>query len=219
MRDPLVLGIETSGILCSIAWWQKDSILLEYNLERKNEHAIVLAPHVEKGFKHLEINPAETSFVAIGSGPGSFTGLRIGMAYAKGFCFGHDIPLFPVTNFEVLADLVDENIFPIYTLIEAGKGNYYTGIFRSKKTDLDETGIYSISQLEEKISDEETIVVHEENSIGYFTGVFEKTAKIIDGRYSAARICAMGNNNFLKGGQQQLHDIEPFYVQPFAGIL
>ena len=117
MSDHLVLGIETSGILCSVAWWQNGSVLLEYNLEKKNEHAVLLAALVERGFNELKIDHNTVTHVAVGSGPGSFTGLRIGMSYAKGFCFGHNIPLIPVTNFELLSDLAEDNKFPIYTFV------------------------------------------------------------------------------------------------------
>jgi tRNA threonylcarbamoyladenosine biosynthesis protein TsaB len=219
MSDPIVLGIETSGILCSVAWWHNDNILLEYNLERKNEHAVILAGLVEKGFSKLGIDPKQTAYVTIGSGPGSFTGLRIGMSYAKGFCYGHDIPLIPVTNFEMLADLSDENTYPVYTLIEAGKGNYYTGLFNEDKKRLDDTKVYSVSQLEEIISDSSVIVVNEENSKGYFTEVFENTVRIIDGHYSAAKLCALGYYKSLQGNPTDISEIEPFYLQAFAGIL
>jgi tRNA threonylcarbamoyladenosine biosynthesis protein TsaB len=218
MSDLLILGIETSGILCSVAWWQNGSTLLEYNLERKNEHAVVLAAFVDKGFRELGIDPADTTHVAVGSGPGSFTGLRIGMSYAKGFCFGHKIPFIPVTNFEILSDLVSDNEYPIYTLIEAGKGNYYTGVFDRDKNSLDETFFYSTSDLQTKISESGIIVVHEETSKGYFTRFFDKSVKIIDGQYSASRICSLGQQKIEKGQIAKLDEIEPFYLQAFAGI-
>lgn len=218
MNNPLLLGIETSGILCSVAWWQNGSTLLEYNLERKNEHAAVLAAVVEEGFKNLGIDPRETTCVALGSGPGSFTGLRIGMSYAKGFCYGQDIPLIPITNFELLAELTDDTVYPVYTLIEAGKGKYYTGIFEKEKTQLNKKNLYTVSQLEEQISEHGIIVVHEEISNGYFTQHYNKTLMIIDGPYSAAKICSLGYHKLLKGQAPVLNDIEPMYLQSFAGI-
>ena len=214
----MILGIETSGILCSVAWWQNESLLLEYNLERKNEHAVILAASVQRGFQELKIDPKEVTHVAVGSGPGSFTGLRIGMSYAKGFCYGHNIPLIPVSNFELLADCVEENIFPIYTLIEAGKGNYYTGIFNRDKSILDEKKVYSVSQLIDIVTDTGIIVVHEENTIGYFTQYFEKSMKIIDGQYSAAKLCELGYNELRRGPAIELNKIEPMYLQAFAGV-
>jgi tRNA threonylcarbamoyladenosine biosynthesis protein TsaB len=217
MSNELILGIETSGILCSVAWWQNDNVLLEYNIERKNEHAVILADLVDKGYKELAIDPGQTRSIAIGSGPGSFTGLRIGMSYAKGFCFGYDIPLVPVTNFELLADHADGSIYPIYTLIEAGKGRYYVGIFESEKTQLTNKNVYSVSQLETIIKERRVVVVHEENSKGFFTQVFDKSAEIQNGPYSAAKICHLGYQKLKKGPVLNLNEIDPLYLQTFAG--
>ena len=219
MSDHLVLGIETSGIRCSVAWWQNGAELLEYNLERKNEHSVLLASLVEKGFKELEINQNTVTHVAIGSGPGSFTGLRIGMSYAKGFCFGHNIPLIPVTNFEVLSDLAEDNNFPIYTMIEAGREKYYTGIFGEENSKIDQKYLAHISQLEEELSENAQYIVHEENSKGFFKKFLGNKSEIIDGQYRAARICALGYNNQLKYPLQNLNEIEPMYLQTFAGVL
>lgn len=217
MSDEFILGIETSGILCSVAWWKNDKILLEYNLERKNEHAVILADLIDKGYKELDIDPGQTGSVAIAAGPGSFTGLRIGMSYAKGFCYGHDIPLIPVTNFELLAELTDGSIFPIYSLIEAGKGRYYTGFFEAEKTELTEKKVCSVTQLETIIKENSVVVVHEESSKGYFTQVFDKSAEIINGPYSAAKICHLGFQKFKKGPVLKLNEINPLYLQTFAG--
>jgi tRNA threonylcarbamoyladenosine biosynthesis protein TsaB len=218
MSKQIILGIETSGILCSVAWWQNGSVLLEYSIERKNEHAVILAALVEKGLKELAIYATDVSRVVVGSGPGSFTGLRIGMSYAKGFCYGQSLPLIPVTNFELLSDCVEENVYPIYTLIEAGKGNYYTGVFNRDRSILEEKTVNSLSQLRRNISGEGIVVVHEESSVGYFSQSFDKAIKIINGQYSAAKLCKLGNSKFKKGWQANLNEIEPFYLQAFAGV-
>jgi len=217
MSNQLVLGIETSGIRCSVAWWQNGSVLLEYNLERKNEHAVLLATLVEKGFNELGFNPNTVTHVVIGSGPGSFTGLRIGMSYAKGFCFGHNIPLISVTNFELLSDLAEDDKFPVYTLIEAGRGNYYTGIFKKEKSTLDQKFLSPVSQLKQELSESGQIIVHEENSKGFIQQSFGETVTIVDGQYRAARLCVLGYNK-QNGLHVNLNEIEPLYLQKFAGI-
>jgi tRNA threonylcarbamoyladenosine biosynthesis protein TsaB len=219
MSNHLVLGIETSGIRCSVAWWQNGSELLEFNLERKNEHAVLLAALVEKGFKELKINQNTVTHVVIGSGPGSFTGLRIGMSYAKGFCFGHNIPLISVTNFELLSDLAKDTNFPIYTLIEAGRERYYTGIFVKEKSNIDQKYLSDVSQLIKQIPNSAQCVVHEENSKGYIKQFLGNKIEIIEGQYRAARLCALGYNKQLKDPLQELNEIEPLYLQTFAGVL
>jgi len=218
MIDHLVLGIETSGILCSVAWWQNGSALLEYNLEKKNEHAVLLAAFVERGFRELEIDPNTVTHVVIGSGPGSFTGLRIGMSYAKGFCFGYNIPLIPVTNFELLSDLAEDNIFPICTLIEAGKGNYYTGIFNQDKSVLEEKFLSPVTESEQDFPKFGQIIVHEENSNGHIRKLLDRVVKVVDGQYRAERLCSLGYNKHLKGSYLNLNEIEPLYLQTFAGV-
>jgi len=217
MNDHLILGIETSGIRCSVAWWQNGSVLLEYNLERKNEHAVLLASLVEKGFKELGLNSNAVTQVVVGSGPGSFTGLRIGMSYGKGFCFGNNIPLIPVTNFELLSDWAENDLFPIYTLIEAGRGNYYTGVFNKNKSTLEQKLLLPVFELEHLIPDNGQVVVHEENSKGYFEQSFGKSAKIIVGQYRAARLCMLGYHK-LNDSHVDLNEIEPLYLQKFAGV-
>jgi tRNA threonylcarbamoyladenosine biosynthesis protein TsaB len=218
MNNYLVMGIETSGILCSIAWWQNNHTLLEYNLNRKNAHASVLADLVHKGFQELKLNPQSLSLVSVGSGPGSFTGLRIGMAYAKGVCFGLNIPLISVTNFELLADKVDEE-YPVFSLIDAQRENYYTGKFQTSKTNLDEKFLLNVKQLKKYIPENGTIVIHEESSKGFFAKSFGREATIIQGEYSAARICALGYNKYIEGEYTSLDEVEPLYLQTFAGVL
>jgi len=218
MNSHLVLGIETSGVLCSVAWWQDGSVLLEYNLERKNEHAVVLATYVERGLRELGIDPKEITLVVVGSGPGSFTGLRIGMSYAKGFCFGYQIPLVPITNFELLSDLAENNNFPVYALIEAGRGNYFTGIFKQNISKLDNAYLSHVSKLERQLSEYGLFVVHEEISKGYFKRFLDRNVEIIEGQYRAARLCALGYDKQLRNPQLNLKEIEPLYLQTFAGV-
>jgi tRNA threonylcarbamoyladenosine biosynthesis protein TsaB len=176
-----------------------------------------LASYVERGLRELEIDPIKITFIAIGSGPGSFTGLRIGMSYAKGFCFGHSIPLIPVSNFELLSDLAENNNFPVYTLIEAGRGNYYTGVFKQNKSTLDEAYLCHISQLEKKLPKHGQIIVHEEIARGYFKQFIDRNVKIPDGQYRAARLCKIGYYKQLQNPLLNLNEIEPLYLQTFAG--
>jgi tRNA threonylcarbamoyladenosine biosynthesis protein TsaB len=219
MNDPIVLGIETSGILCSVAWWQSSQTLLEYNIEKRNAHATLLANLVEKGLKKLGLSGDSISLVAVGSGPGSFTGLRIGMAYAKGFCLGQDIPLVPVTNFEVLADLARDHRGPVLTLIEARRGYYYAGRFSTGSNVPEEQYLTEGSTLIKDIDPESMLIVHEEIAPGTLINSVSNLISIEQGNYSSAAICALAYQKYKQSDLLNLDDIEPLYLQPFAGVL
>ena len=218
MNKPVVLGIETSGLLCSVAWWQDNQTLLDFNIEQVNAHATLLADLVAQGQKQLGLAAKDISLVAVGSGPGSFTGLRIGMAFAKGFCYGLDIPAIDVTNFEVLATQARPDLFPVITLIEARKDYYYTGIFPKDRVLLDEKLLLSHKHIGANYHSAGQIVIHEKITSGYFSETYTGSLPVIPGKFSAAIICELGYHKFTGKKIPELGDIEPLYMQSFAGV-
>lgn len=98
-----ILNIETSGNICSVAV-SKDG-MIEYQLEDLNpmNHAKRLAPFIEKCFDETVRREMPLDAVSVSIGPGSYTGLRIGLSTAKGVCFGKNIPLITVSTLEILA--------------------------------------------------------------------------------------------------------------------
>ncbi len=98
-----ILNIETSGNICSVAV-SKDG-MIEYQLEDLNpmNHAKRLAPFIEKCFDETVRREMPLDAVSVSIGPGSYTGLRIGLSTAKGVCFGKNIPLITVPTLEILA--------------------------------------------------------------------------------------------------------------------
>ena len=98
-----ILNIETSGRICSVAITKDGAV--EYQLEDHEgmKHAEVLAPFVDKCMKELERKEEKLDAVAVSIGPGSYTGLRIGLSLAKGVAFGLGVPLIGVSTLELLA--------------------------------------------------------------------------------------------------------------------
>ncbi len=98
-----ILNIETSGDVCSVAL-SRDGVV-EYQLEDQGpaNHARCLAPFVEKCMEEVERKEIKLDAVAVSIGPGSYTGLRIGLSMAKGLCFGLGIPLLTIPTLEILA--------------------------------------------------------------------------------------------------------------------
>ena len=97
-----ILHIETSTSVCSVALSQDGAIIFEERDENGPQHAAVLAPYVQEALSFADSHAIPLDAVAVSAGPGSYTGLRIGVSTAKGVCFGRDARLISVPTLEVM---------------------------------------------------------------------------------------------------------------------
>jgi len=215
----MILGIETSGILCSIAWYENDRILLEYNIEGDRVHSTILADLFNNGLNYLKKSVNDISLAAIATGPGSFTGLRIGMSFVKGLCYGSNIPIIGISNFNVLALQSCNNESSFITLINANKGRFYYSKFDNKAEEFTEKGILEIENLNQ-IANKNTGIIFD-----YYTDIHAKKepwnnfAWLSKSRFNASYLCKAAENRFNKYGADDINSLEPMYLQAFAGIL
>lgn len=98
-----ILGIETSGDLCSVAIMINEKSFYEVNILEKHVHSKKILELINLLLKEASLELKQLSHIAVSMGPGSFTGLRIGLATAKGLGFGSNIPIVPVPTFNALA--------------------------------------------------------------------------------------------------------------------
>lgn len=103
MTNKKILAIETSGELCSAAIYFGNNMYDERTILMKHIHSEKLIPMIDDLFKSNKIKAAELDCVAVSIGPGSFTGLRIGMTAAKGIAFAANLPIVPVPTFDALS--------------------------------------------------------------------------------------------------------------------
>ncbi len=103
-----ILAIETSGEVCSVAVFVNEKVYSEVNLNIKNIHSEKIITLVEQALNNAKVKPGELSSIAISIGPGSFTGLRIGLATAKGLALGWRLPICPVNTMEAMALQISE---------------------------------------------------------------------------------------------------------------
>lgn len=99
----LILNIETSAETCSVSLSDEGQILYQLEDSTGRNHAVSLAPFVEKCMGEIARHERRLDAVAVSNGPGSYTGLRIGLSLAKGVCFGLEIPLITLNTLEILA--------------------------------------------------------------------------------------------------------------------
>ena len=132
--DRIIL-IETSTSLCSTALVEDGVVVCERLSEEPRAHASMTAPYVSEMLKERGLKVSDCSAVAVSKGPGSYTGLRVGVSTAKGLCFGAGIPLIAIGTLDTLVwQAVDEGLVPdgckyIIPMIDARRMEVYTGIF------------------------------------------------------------------------------------------
>lgn len=131
---PLILHIETSTELCSVALSRGDQCLaVRENSEGRN-HAAMLTPFIDDLLNESNISIHQLDAVAVSSGPGSYTGLRIGLSTAKGLCYGGNIPLIAVSTLQAMSmGFVQQYDVPVSSLlcpmIDARRMEVYTALY------------------------------------------------------------------------------------------
>lgn len=130
----VILNIETSGKTCSVALTAEGMILRHYeNFEGRN-HATLLSDYIKSCLDHLEDHELKLEAVAVSLGPGSYTGLRIGLSEAKGLVYALDIPLIGLSTLEIMAvgAMFREDADPdalLAPMIDARRMEVYTAVY------------------------------------------------------------------------------------------
>lgn len=129
----LILGIDTSTKLCSVALYDTEKgVLGEINIVVAKNHSNLILPIIDELLQGNEKKIEEVDRIAVGVGPGSFTGIRVGMAIAKGLAIGKKKEIVGVSGLEALA-FSCPNEGRIFSLIDARKGRVYYQIFDQQK--------------------------------------------------------------------------------------
>lgn len=125
-----ILAIDSSGQTASVAVWEDDLTLAEFSIHAKKTHSQTLLPMLEAVREKIELDMETIDAIAVTSGPGSFTGLRIGSATAKGFGFALNKPIVPVPTLEGLAYNLYGTDRIVCPLMDARRSQTYTGLYK-----------------------------------------------------------------------------------------
>lgn len=152
----LVLSVDSSSKCATAALIKDDLLLAEYTLNNKREHSVLLMGIIQKLLDDSGITIDDVDGFVVSKGPGSFTGLRIGMATIKGLSFGSNKPYVSISTLEGLAFSVSSFDGIICPIMDALRENVYTAIYRSKngklETIVDCTSM-ELSELKEKLNE------------------------------------------------------------------
>jgi tRNA threonylcarbamoyladenosine biosynthesis protein TsaB len=126
----LIIGIDTTTLACSVALLNNETVLAEATLNIKKTHSERLMPLLNNLLSESGIEREALDAIAVAAGPGSFTGLRIGVSTARALAQGLSIPAVPVCTLEALAEAVPTQHTLICPLLDARRNQVYTALYR-----------------------------------------------------------------------------------------
>lgn len=150
-----ILSIDSSATVATVALTEDGRLLAEYTLNNGNTHSETLLPMVESVLKTYGITIDGVDAFAATTGPGSFTGVRIGAATVKGLAFGTEKPCFEVSTLEAIAENLSCRKGLICPVMNARRSQVYTALFRSDGetlTRLMPDSAMSLSELDDLLS-------------------------------------------------------------------
>ena len=216
-----ILNIETSTKNCSVSLAKRGEVVAIKELNNGNySHAEVLHVFIDDILRSSGIPSSELDAIAVSKGPGSYTGLRIGVSAAKGLSFAHDIPLLSVDTLKALASSISITDGYIVPMIDARRLEVYASVFDNK--------LNVVSPTEAKIIDSTSYQEYLESHKVYFLGdgaekcksiLTHSNAHFIDNEHpSAKEMAALSYDKFKKEEFEDVAYFEPFYLKDFIVI-
>jgi tRNA threonylcarbamoyladenosine biosynthesis protein TsaB len=217
----LILSIETSTTNCSVSLSKKAELLVvKEDYDRKYSHSERLHTYIHDVLKHAKVSINDIDAIAISKGPGSYTGLRIGVSAAKGLCYALNKPLISIPTLESLAHQVIKNDGMIVSMLDARRLEVYSAVFDSSYEQIRET--------KAEILNKGSFSKYLENGKVYFIGngvdktkslISDHNAVYIDDKLPSAK--EMGSIAFNKFKISDFEDVayfEPYYLKDFVAL-
>lgn len=225
-----ILAIESSSITASVAIITDDVLAAEYTINHKKTHSQTLLPMIDEICKMTDTEIQSIDLIAVSSGPGSFTGLRIGSATGKGIGLAMDIPLVSVPTLEAMAyNMYGCNVL-ICPLMDARRASVYTGIYSFNNNDDGDDFKINVMLGQSLLSIEELIaILNEMNQEVIFIGDGINVSKMaieaglnVKYRFApahmssqrAASVAFLGKLMFENGKSINAREHMPEYLRP-----
>ena len=217
-----VLSVEASGSTASVSILSEKGILGEINLNFKMQHSVLLMPMIEQLLKETSLTISDVDGFVVSKGPGSFTGLRIGMATVKGLALGSQKPVVAVSSLDALAYGIYTEEGIICSIMDALRSNVYYSLYKVKSGNLESIKEVSTCSLEELIEELKTY-----NEKIYFVGdgatIHRATleASLENHAFAplhlnypkASSLGELGLKLLLEGKEDDLNTLAPIYLR------
>ncbi|MDT7832665.1 tRNA (adenosine(37)-N6)-threonylcarbamoyltransferase complex dimerization subunit type 1 TsaB [Flavobacteriaceae bacterium S356] len=214
----IILNIETSTKNCSVSIADNGKIIaLKELVDMKYSHAEKLHPFISEVTKEANIELSQIDAVAVSKGPGSYTGLRIGVSAAKGLAFAFNIPLISVNTLKSLAMSIQFDTGVVISMLDARRMEVYSAVF--------DASFEEVRAIEAEIIDENSFQEYLEEGKVHFLGdgaqkckeiITHSNAIFIDDKFPSAReMAALSYHKYEQNDMEDVAYFEPFYLKDF----
>ncbi|QCE41604.1 tRNA (adenosine(37)-N6)-threonylcarbamoyltransferase complex dimerization subunit type 1 TsaB [Psychroserpens sp. NJDZ02] len=216
-----ILNIETSTTNCSVSLSNKgETLVLKEDYGNGYSHAEKLHVYIEEVLNEANITASHLDAIAVSKGPGSYTGLRIGVSAAKGLAYALEKPLISVSTLEALAYQIKAESGVIIPMLDARRLEVYSAIF--------DASYNLVRAIEAQILDESAFKKELVSGKVYFVGDgVEKTEKLINHQNavfienklpSADQMSLLSFEKYKKSDIEDVAYFEPYYLKDFVAI-
>ena len=140
----MLLAIDTATRMASLALYNADGVLAETTWRSRENHTVELTAQIVRLMDLVGSAKNELQAIGVALGPGSFTGLRVGMSVAKGLAFGSRIPLVGVPTLDAMAHAHAWQSLPIWAILAAGRGRYSVARYAARRGAAKRVGDYAL---------------------------------------------------------------------------
>ncbi|MCI9547494.1 MAG: tRNA (adenosine(37)-N6)-threonylcarbamoyltransferase complex dimerization subunit type 1 TsaB [Lachnospiraceae bacterium] len=218
-----VLALDSSGLVASVAVAEDGELLAEYSVNYKKTHSQTLLPMLDAAVQMIDLDLQTIDAIAVASGPGSFTGLRIGSATAKGLGLALGKPLVAVPTTQALAYNLYGFTDIICPIMDARRNQAYTGIYTfmdGRLQILEDQMALDIHQLIEKLNERNRLVMFCGDGVSVYREAIEKNlhptayfAPAHVNRQRAGAVAALAMEYLKEGRTQTASEHKPEYLR------
>lgn len=217
-----ILGIESSSMVASVALTADGTTMAEYTVNFKKTHSQTLLPMIDEIMRMLELDLEEVDAIAVSAGPGSFTGLRIGSATAKGLGLVLDKPLISVPTLDAMAYGLFGTSALLCPMMDARRSQVYTGLYRCEKqleVVLPSCSL-DVRELAKELNARREAVIFLGDGVPVYQTLLEEQMEVPFrfapahlNRQRAAAVAALGEVYFMQGRVETAMEHRPDYLK------
>ena len=214
----LILAIETTAVTASAALVDENGIIANFNVNNKLTHSQKLLPMIDAVLTQSGYSIEDVGLFCVSAGPGSFTGVRIGIATIKGLAFAHNIPCVTVSSLEALAYLNKNLGFVMCPVMDARRNEYYNALFDADMNRLSPDRAISAQELEEQLKGYSGVILNGDGAAKYHEWLENRLPNVkLAGEatllQNAGAVGMCGYEKYKKGEIISSSELSPVYLR------